>query len=60
MTLDEAIADLSIQLEEKHRLGKEYQATAIELGIEAIRRIKDARTYEVEVEKGLLPSETKE
>jgi len=60
MTLDEAIADLSIQLEEKHRLGKEYQATAIELGIEALKRIQECRLADYMIKEDYLPSETKE
>ena len=60
MTLDEAIMDLSIQLEVKHRLGKDYQANAIELGIEALKRLKEYREWHRSTADGPLPGETKE
>ena len=64
MTLDEAIEILGRTCPphvaygnprnfEKFRVITE----ATRLGIEALRRIRDARTDEVEVEKGLMPGE---
>ena len=67
MTLDEAIEILGRTCPpyvaygnprnfEKFRVITE----ATRLGIEALRRIKDARTDEVEVEKGLMPGESED
>ncbi len=42
MTIDQAIADLSIQLEVKRTVGQSRQADAIRLGIEALKE-KQAR-----------------
>lgn len=60
MTLDEAIADLSIQLEVKRRLGKNREADAIKLGIEALKAVKQARDIAYSVPAHYLPGETKE
>ena len=60
MTLDKAIEILNRVEPDSRPFDYEEEKEAIRLGIEAIRRIKDARTDEVEVEKGLLPGETKE
>ena len=43
MTIDEAIGNLSIQLEVKTRLGKTCEHDAIRLGISALARIKTLR-----------------
>ena len=60
MTLDEAMADLSIQLEVTYRLGKYYQANAIELGIEALKRIQECRLADYMIKEDYLPGETEE
>jgi len=60
MTLDKAIEILNRVEPDSRPFDYEEEKEAIRLGIEAMRRIKDARTDEVEVEKGLLPGETKE
>ena len=36
MTIDEAKICLSIQVEVKHRLGKDYEAKALQLGLEPL------------------------
>ena len=60
MTIDEAMTDLSIQLEVKHSLGKNYQAEAIKLGIEALKCIKQVREATgVSAIEFDLPGETK-
>lgn len=41
VNIDEAITDLSIQLEVKRRVGAERAATALQLGIEALKRLQD-------------------
>jgi len=60
MTIDEAKICLSIQLEVKHRLGKDYEAQALQLGIEALKWIQYYRLkYYADTHK-LLPGETEE
>jgi hypothetical protein len=58
MTIDEAMADLSILMEIKHRVGEERAAEAISLGIEALKRIQHHRPYVLSKEGDLLPGET--
>lgn len=58
MTIDEAMADLSVQLEVKHRLGKDQQADAIRLGIEALKCIKWQRIPPACLGRSRLPGET--
>jgi len=60
MTIDKAIADLSIQREVKRRLGKDYQADAIKLGIEALKRIQVLRSFPNREPLKSLPGETEE
>lgn len=60
MTIDEAKICLSIQLEVKHRLGKDFEANALQLGIEALKRIEAARLQWTNSPLHLLPGETKE
>jgi len=60
MTLDEALTDLSIQLEVKRRLNQDHQADAIKLGIEALRWVQDVRHIISTPNPELLPGETKE
>jgi len=58
MKIDEALTDLSIQLKVKHRVGEEYAATAIQLGIEALKHIKEMRDN-VRISPSMpLPGET--
>lgn len=57
--LEEAMADLSMQLEAKRRLGRSRQADAIKLGIEALKRLQEHRTEHVDITYRLLPGETK-
>ena len=57
MTLDEAIEILKIHVANIYHPELDGEADALKLGIEALRRIRDARTDEVEVEKGLMPGE---
>lgn len=58
MTLESAIASLSVQLEVKNRLGKTEEANAIELGIEGLQRIQKQRKSLMKSEIVLLPTET--
>lgn len=60
MKLNEAVASLSIQLEVKRRLGKNREADAIGLGIEALMYVKDVRHIINTPNPELLPSETKD
>jgi len=60
MTLDKAIEILNSVEPDSRPFDYEEEKEAIRLGIEAMRRIKDARTAEVELEKTLLPGETEE
>jgi hypothetical protein len=60
VTIDEAKICLSIQLEVKHRLGKDYEAKALQLGIEALKRTKDYRRWKPHEQLDLLPGETEE
>ncbi len=60
MTIDEAITDLSIQKEVKQRLGKEHQAKALWLGIEALELLKEKRAFFGDRPELTLPSETKD
>ena len=57
MTLDEAIEILSRTCPPYVARGNLIITEATRLGIEALRRIRDARTDEEEVEKGLMPGE---
>jgi hypothetical protein len=45
MKIEEAIVNLSIQLEVKSRLGKTQEADAVRLGIEALKRIQWEREH---------------
>ncbi len=58
MTIDEAIGDLSIQLEVKRILGKSREADAIKLGIEALKLLLPARKGMTASSFPLLPGET--
>lgn len=60
MRIDEAIGDLSVQLEVKHILGQTRQADAIKLGIEALKREKGQRDHRIPGWNTPLPGETKE
>lgn len=60
MKLTEAKICLSIQLEVKHRLGKDYEAKALQLGIEALKRFSVARKNNVDIRPTLLFGETLE
>ena len=60
MTIDEAKICLSIQVEVKHRLGKDYEAKAIQLGLEALKRYQDLRSQRVILNWERLPNETEE
>jgi len=59
MTIEEAKICLSIQVEVKHRLGKDYEAKALQLGVEAIRAVEKARQGVLIDNVGKLPSEDK-
>lgn len=58
MTLEEAMTDLSIQLEVKRRLGQSRQADAIKLGIEALKRLGEGRKVDHAFAWKRLPGET--
>jgi len=60
MTIDEAMTDLSIQLEVKRGLGLSRQADAITLGIEALKALKLHRRFMHNSEFELMPGETEE
>ena len=60
MTLEEAMTDLSIQREVKRRLGKDHEADAIGLGIEALRYVRHTREIKVLDPGGKLLGETEE
>ena len=60
MTINEAMICLSIQSEVKHRLGKDFEATALQLGIEALKCIIRSRDVYSRSSIYKLPSETKE
>ena len=60
MKPDEAITDLSIQLEVKRKLGKDHQADALKLGIEGLERIVYLRKDMDCPHWMTLPSETEE
>jgi len=60
MTLGEAKTDLSIQLEVKRRLGKNREADALKLGIEALKQVEEYRTHHILSKVKLLPGETKD
>jgi hypothetical protein len=60
MTLDEAMTDLSIQLEVKRRTEQFRSADAIKLGIEAQRAFAILRSRLPLELQYLLPGETKE
>lgn len=59
MTIDEAINDLSVQMEVKRRTRADRQADAIKMGIEALEVLKEHRRIMVELGVGVLPSEAK-
>lgn len=58
MKIEEAQICLSIQLEVKHRLGKDYEAKALQLGIEALKCVLEIRHHPFPDEALQLPSET--
>ena len=60
MTINEAKICLSIQVEVKHRLGKDYEANALQLGIEALKWVERYRPDNKIDRWGLLSGETKE
>ena len=60
MTIDEAKICLSIQVEVKHRLGKDYEAKALQLGLEALSRIQAYREVKLSDDYFKLPGETKD
>jgi len=60
MTIAEAMADLSIQLEVKRRLGKDHEADALKLGIKALEYIKYLDSCPGLNTRLLLPGETEE
>lgn len=60
MTINEAIICLSIQLEVKHRQGKDFEANALQLGIEALKRCRVIKQESVLKPFTLLPGETPE
>ena len=60
MTLEEAITDLSIQLEVKRRLGQSRQADAVKLGMEALERIVYLRKDMDSPDWMTLPGEIKD
>ncbi len=57
MTIDEAIADLLVQLEVKRKLGLDHQSRAIKLGIEALKVVKEFRTGRYRTINSPLPGE---
>ncbi|KKN12105.1 hypothetical protein LCGC14_1019760 [marine sediment metagenome] len=59
MKIGDAKICLSIQLEFKLRLGKDYEAKALQLGLEALKRLEEHRTEQMDVTERLLPSESK-
>ena len=59
MKISEAKTCLSIQLEVKHRLGKDFEAKALKLGIEALKCIEEHRAEFGNIPYTGLPSETK-
>ena len=59
MKLEEAQICLSIQVEVKHRLGKDYEAIALQLGSEALSFLIRWRDKAEIQPYPLLPSETK-
>jgi len=60
MRIDEAITNLSIQIEGKHPLAQKHQAEAIQLGIGALKLVKAKRLhFEVDINRP-LPGETKD
>ena len=59
MKIEEAKIYLSIQVEVKHRLGKDYEANALQLGLEALQAVEKARRNIPIDNVGKLPSETK-
>lgn len=60
MTIDEAMAQLQVQLEAKRDPKQEHQATAIKLGIESLKREKRRRALRYGKGITLLPGETEE
>lgn len=58
MTINEAKICLSIQVEVKHRLGKDYEAKALQLGVEALKAWEEHRGSGSLMDPLLLPSET--
>lgn len=60
MTLDEAMTDLSIQREAKRQMGESHQADAIQLGIEALKVVKEFRTGRYKTINSPLLGETEE
>ena len=58
MTIDEAMINLSIILQFYINFQDHYSADALKLGIEALKRIKEARQCEEEVSSYPLSGET--
>jgi len=58
VTIDEAIANLSIQIEGKHPLAQKHQAEAIQLGIEALVAVQYVRRNYPDILPAPLPGET--
>ena len=59
MTIEEARICLSIQVEVKHRLGKDYEAKALQLGIEALKWVERYRPDNKIDKWGTLSGETR-
>lgn len=58
MTIDEAKICLSIQVEVKHRLGKDFEARALQMGLEALQFFKGAQREAGGYQKLRLSGET--
>lgn len=59
MKIEEAKICLLIQVEVKYRLGKDFEATALQLGIEALKRVEANRKEGGSFGVPLLPFESK-
>ncbi|MBA7563699.1 hypothetical protein ES708_05535 [subsurface metagenome] len=60
MTIDEAIKHLEMYRHDHHSYPTDIMGKAEQLGIEALRQIKQIRAYAKELYLPLLPGETKE
>lgn len=60
ITINEALISLSIQLEVKHRLEKNYEAKALKLGIEALKFFVEFQKVTGVSQDARLPGERKE